>query len=71
MDNMTIVLEHGNQFYVTTCCYCNCKFLYQHTDTSFMKNYEDNTYSTKVQCPECKSYISHPKQRYDINDSKK
>lgn len=61
---MKIVLKHGNQLYFTVCPYCHCEFLYDYMDTDFTEN-SDGTYSNKVQCPECSSFIQEKGKRYN------
>ncbi len=66
---MIEVLKHGNLFYIKTCEYCGCEFIYQGNDMSLMLNDNQKTYSYKVNCPDCRHSVKADKIPYnDINE---
>lgn len=64
---MIEVLKHGKTFYHKICDKCGCEFIYQHYDMSLKLNDNQKTYSYKVCCPDCKTYVKADKKIYNEN----
>lgn len=62
---MKKVLKHGKMYYFKVCERCNCEFIYQEGDISYMRTKDDNTYANKVTCPDCTFLNFADKQRYN------
>ena len=62
---MIEVLKHGKNFYHKICDICGCEFLYQGIDVKLTINDDQITYSSKVQCPDCGTWIKADKKSYN------
>ena len=67
---MKIILKHGTALYHIHCPVCHCEFLYDPIDITLMENKDHRTYSEKVECPECGSWIGATRKKYNDGDVK-